>query len=354
VSVPKAIPSFPVPPPSGRRVEVSPRVWWVRMPLPFALDHINLWLLEGDSGYTIVDTGIALDSVRTAWEEVLSELDKPVTDIVVTHFHPDHLGLATWLAEKTGAPIHMSAGEFLTAHLVWQQLAGHGIPEMLRLFARHGLAEPPRAALAERGNAYRRGVPALPEEYRRLCAGDRLRFGPAEWHLHEGRGHSPEHIALYSPEARVLISGDMLLPRITSNISVFAAAPEEDALKRYLASLAAWKTLSDDVLILPSHGLPFRGASARIREIEDHHFERLGALESACSEPMTAAELLPTLFPRPLVDAHQTMFAMGEAIAHLNHLSGNGRLGRTCGADGVLRFQHRITINQGSFNVTNQ
>jgi glyoxylase-like metal-dependent hydrolase (beta-lactamase superfamily II) len=324
----------------------------VRMPLPFALDHINLWLLEGETGFTIVDTGIALDSLRAAWEQILRGLDKPVNDIVVTHFHPDHLGLASWLAEKTGAPIHMSTGEFLTAHMIWQQLAGHGIPDMLDFFARHGLGDAARTALAERGNAYRRGVPQLPAQFRRLHAGDLVGFGGADWRVDSGLGHSPEHLALYCEARKVLISGDMLLPRITTNISVFAAAPEEDALARYLGSLASWKALPDNVLVLPSHGLPFAGAPARIAQIEVHHFERLSALESACSEPKTAAQLLPTLFPRQL-DAHQTMFAMGEAIAHLNHLFRNGCLSRTCDAHGVLRFQHRISNNRGSFNVTN-
>ena len=331
-------PQIPSPPLAGQRTLLQPGIWWVRMPLPFALDHINLWLLEGDAGYTLVDTGMALPAVKAAWDTILAGLDKPLTDIVVTHFHPDHLGLAQWLIERTGASMHLSVAEYLTAHMIWHQQAGHSNADMLQFFAAHGLAKEAQQVLAERGNAYRKGVPDIPLKYRRLHAGDIGRFGATDWRLDLGQGHSPEHIALYSEKSSVLISGDMLLPRITTNISVFSSAPEEDELARYLASLAAWQSLPDSVLILPSHGLPFFGAKARISYINEHHAERLRTLESACGKMLCAAELLPTLFPRPL-DAHQTMFAMGEAIAHLNHLYQANRLTRQVGTDGVFRFQ---------------
>ncbi len=340
ISPPSSVPPLD-PPDIGQRVEIRSGLWWVRMPLPFALDHINLWLIEGDSGYTIVDAGIATDAVRSAWEVVLSGLDKPVSDILVTHFHPDHLGLASWLAATTGAPVHMSAAEYLSAHLVRTEQGGHGVADMLRFYSRHGLEESVRRAAVARGNTYRIRVPDLPNEYRRLRGGDTIELGGNTWHQVAGFGHSPEHIALHSPTLAVLISGDMLLPRITTNISVYAMAPEEDQLSRYLSSLAAWKSLPDDTLVLPSHGMPFFGARPRIEAIEAHHAVRLRALEDACAVPMAAAEVLPTLFVRPL-DLHQTMFAMGETIAHLSHLAKAGRLDRTCDADHVLRFRRRV------------
>lgn len=326
-------------PPAGSWAEIAPQVRWLRMPLPFALDHINLWLLEAADGFTIVDTGFALPEVQAAWETVLVGLEKPVRRILVTHFHPDHLGLAAWLVERTGAELLMTTGEYLTGWAVWSQAAGHGVPDMLRFFRSHGLDEARCAALDGRGNAYRRGVPAIPGQYCRLHDGDRLRLTDAEWVVQVGHGHAPEHAALYCAEANVLISGDMLLPRITTNISVFAVTPEADSLREYLSSLAYWQDLSAEALVLPSHGRPFHGAAQRIAELGAHHDARLADVLAACAgAPMSAAEMLPVLFDREL-DAHQTMFAMGEAIAHLNHLEHAGWINRQLGDDGVLRYR---------------
>ena len=333
---------FPEVPAPGRRLEVAPGVFWLRMPLPFVLNHINLWLLADGDGWVAVDTGYASSSVKTAWEQVFGSLaGAPLKRIVVTHFHPDHLGLAAWLAEKTGAPVAMTAGEFLTAHLVWQQLAGHGVTAMLDFFRANGLDEAGLAALDERGNSYRKGVPELPQSYHRLHDGDVLDIGGRRWQVEVGHGHAPEHAALHCPELAVLISGDMLLPRISTNISVFAVTPDADNLGAYLDSLKAWHKLPADPLVLPSHGLPFRGAHERLDALAAHHVERLDRVLGACVEPRTAAELVPVLFEREL-DVHQSMFAMGEAIAHLNHLVTAGNLSRSRGVDGIFRFQRHI------------
>lgn len=340
------------PPAAGEKQEISPGVWWVRMPLPFALDHINLWLIRDGAGWAIVDTGIALPAVEAAWTRLLAELDGPVTRLIVTHFHPDHLGLAAWLQARTGAPLHITQGEFLTAHLIWAQGPGHSVADMIALFRAHGLDEAAIEAQAERGNAYRRGVPDLPATYERLHRGDALPLGERTWTVIEGLGHSPEHAALFAPSGPdgqpLLISGDMLLPRITTNISVFASAPNADALARYQTSLEELSTLPPNCLVLPSHGLPFRGLGERVAALHEHHEERLAVLESACAERpgQSAADLLPVLFPRrpdlPPMDAHQIMFAMGEALAHLNHLEHAGRLYRSQDADGVFRYSRSI------------
>lgn len=333
---------FPTPPAAGETFEVAPGIHWLRMPLPFALDHINLWLLADDDGWTIIDTGFALDAVKACWEGILARLERTpqggrIARIVVTHFHPDHLGLADWLQEKTGAPIHMTQGEYLTAHAVWHEVGGHGTAPMLRQFRAHGLDAERCAALERRGAAYKRGVPSLPIAYRRLFAGQTLAIGGRRWQVRVGFGHSPEHAALYCPDVGVLISGDMLLPKISTNISVFAVTPMADALADYLNSLESYRELPAETLVLPSHGLPFYGMHGRVDAQHAHHEERLRVLEENCTSPHSAAELLSTLFPREL-DTHQTMFAMGEAIAHLNRLEHAGRLVRTQGGDGVIRF----------------
>ena len=330
---------FPHAPESGSLTEVADGVLWLRMPLPFQLDHINLWLLRDGVGWVIVDTGFPDDAVRATWSAIIDRLDGPVTGIVVTHFHPDHLGLADWLMQKTGAPLWMSSSEFLTAHVVWSEVGGHGARFMVEQFRAHGLDAERLAKFEKRGSGYRKAVPALPQHYRRLMAGDTLTVNGKKWQIMIGHGHSPEHVALYCPELDVLISGDMLLPRISTNISVFAATPEANALGWFLDSLATMAVeIPGSALVLPSHGLPFRGVQPRVAALQAHHAERLDALESSCDQaPQSAAGLLDVLFNRAL-DTHQTMFAMGEAIAHLNYLEQASRLTRSIDADGVIRF----------------
>ena len=332
------------PPAAGEKIEVAPGVFWLRMPLPFQLDHINLWLLRDGDGWTIVDTGFASDGVRTVWQELLAALDAPVRRLIVTHFHPDHLGLASWLMNETGAQLWMTTGEFLTAHAVWNEVGGHGARFMVDQFRQHGLDAERLAKFEKRGSGYRKAVPALPESYHRLKSGDVVAVDGKKWRILIGHGHAPEHIALYSDEFNVLISGDMLLPTISTNIIVFAATPDADALGWFLESLEEMASeIPGEALVLPSHGLPFVGIQERVENLRAHHEERLQVLEEACEDaPKSAAELLETLFQRAL-DTHQTMFAMGEAIAHLNYLRLAGRLSRLTDADGVirfLRFQH--------------
>lgn len=260
-----------------------------------------------------------------------------MTRIIVTHYHPDHLGLAQWLAERTGAQVSMSLGEFLAGHAVWNALPGYNETDMVAQFRRNGLDETRCQAFVSRGNAYRRGVPSLPASYRRLYGGDKLVIGGREWEVITGYGHSPEHSSLYCAEAGVLISGDMLLPRISTNVSVFAAAPDDDPLGRFLASIRGFERLPEASLVLPSHGNPFRNIGLRVVQLIEHHDARCAELLAACAEPRSAGELLSTLFPRPL-DTHQVMFAMGEAIAHLNHLEHKGEVRKVEGIDGIVRF----------------
>jgi glyoxylase-like metal-dependent hydrolase (beta-lactamase superfamily II) len=341
---PQMLPDYPfaTPPAAGETFEVSPGIHWLRMPLPFALNHINLWLLEDDAGWSIVDTGFALDTVKACWQQILARLPSTplggkIARIIVTHFHPDHLGLAAWLQEQTGAPVCMTLGEYLTAHAVWHEVGGHGNQPMLQQFRAHGLDADRCAALERRSGAYNRGVPSLPTHYQRLFGGDRIAIGGHRWQVRIGFGHSPEHAALYCAELGVLISGDMLLPKISTNVSVFAVTPLADSLGDYLQSIDRYRELPPETLVLPSHGLPFHGIENRVDALHAHHQERLQVLEEHCNTPRSAAELLITLFPRDL-DTHQTMFAMGEAIAHLNRLEHAGRLLRLQDDQGRVRF----------------
>ncbi len=333
---------FAAPPAPGEVIEVAPRMFWLRMPLPFALDHINLWLMADDDGATLIDCGYGDGATRAVWERHFASTlrERPLRRIIATHCHPDHVGNAAWLSARFGAPVAMTSAEFLTAHAIAGQHAGHGVASTIDLFRKHGMAAEHIAALDTRGNLYRRGVPELPEAYDRLLAGDIRRAGGVPWQVVEGHGHSPEHASLFSAERGTLVSGDMLLPRITTNVSVWAPEPDGDPLGRFLDSIAAFETLPPDTLVLPSHGLPFRGITVRVAQLRAHHRARLDELAAAidaAAAPLTAADLVPVLFRRQL-DLQQRFFAMGEAIAHLNRLWHTGRISRSVAAGGTIRF----------------
>lgn len=325
-------------PAGGEAETVIPGIRWVRMPLPFALDHINLWMLDDADALVIVDSGFATDETRAHWTRLLAAQQRRISRLIITHCHPDHIGLAAWLAERDGAPVWMTQGEYLGAHALLAQLPGYSVADMLTHFQRHGLDETRCAALEARGNAYRKGVPTLPSAYHRLFDGDTVTIDGHEWRVIVGYGHAPEHASLYCQQLGVLISGDMLLPRISTNVSVFAATPNDDPLGWFLHSLQRIKALPDNTLVLPSHGQPFRGLKARIEQLELHHAERCEALLAVMDVPRHAGELLSTLFARKL-DTHQVMFAMGEAIAHLNYLVIRGKVRRLASSDGMIRFE---------------
>jgi len=328
-------------PAPGQSIGLADGVEWTRMPLPFALDHINLWLLRDGPAWTVVDCGVARPETMAAWEQVFTHVMRgaPVGRVLATHCHPDHVGLSGWLCERFGAPFWASAGEFAFARMMAAALPGVDGPAAVPHFERHGLAD---AALLEqmrsRRNYYPSLVPAVPAAYTRLQDGQAVAIGAHDWTVITGFGHSPEHVSLYCARLGMLISGDMVLPRISTNVSVFAVEPEANPVDQYLASLRRYDGLPADTLVLPSHGRPFRGLHTRIRQLQDHHAARLAEVLDACAAPRSAMDIVPLMFRRPL-DAHQLSFALGEALAHLHQLWHAGALVRARGDDGVFRFQ---------------
>ena len=326
-------------PPPGSSRQVSAGVFWLRMPLPFALEHINLWLLEDGAGWTIVDCGLGTDTTRALWERIFEGCfdGRVVKRLVVTHCHPDHIGLAAWLCEKFGLKPCMTYSEYVHAHAVYHRVGGTDHAALHALHARHGLDGARLDALETLADHYRRGVPALPNTFERIKDGEQIVIGENSWRVIAGHGHSPEHAALYCERLGVLISGDMLLPRISTNVSVWPMEPDGDPLGEFLTSLERFSELPEDTLVLPSHGLPFRGMHSRITALNQHHRTRLDKLIDMCERPSSAAEVLPQLFERDF-DGYHLVFAMGEAIAHLNHLMHRGVLKRTETPDGIHRF----------------
>jgi len=334
----------------GSSMELAPGVRWLRMRLPFALDHINLWLLrdefEGLQGWTIVDCGIANDETKAAWEQIFATQleDLPVLRVIVTHMHPDHVGLSQWLCEKWNIPLWISMTDYLTAQWLSHKEGAAAIGSRAGSggsadhFQKHGLSAPEDLEkIRARSNYYSNMVPGVPPQYRRIIDGEMILIGGHQWQIIMGFGHAPEHASLYCQALDVLISGDMLLPRISTNVSVYNADPDADPLGLYLSSLDRYLPLPDGTLVLPSHGKPFTGMKARIDQLKAHHDERLAEAIGACKKPATAREIVPVLFKREL-DIHQMTFAMGEAIAHLNYLLRRGKLSRQLCDDGVLRF----------------
>ncbi|MBL8697887.1 MAG: MBL fold metallo-hydrolase [Alphaproteobacteria bacterium] len=323
----------------GTPVSVAPGILLLRLPLPFALDHINVYLLEDGAGWTLVDTGLDWADSRAAWARALAHPlvgGRPIRRMIVTHHHPDHIGLAGWHALRWSVPLEISAGE-------WKVSSRYGDParnphfERIGLWIENGMAPDDARARAEGMPSNLRMIHPLPQDVRYLAPNDVLGIGGRRWRCVVGRGHAPEHIALFCVEDDILLSGDHVLPRISPNISVWPDGPQ-NPLAQYLESLGDFAPLGRDPLVLPSHHGPFRGLATRVAEIRELHARRLALLEDFCGTPRTAHECLPQLFNRPL-NGQQMAFAMGEAIAHLHCLAGAGRLERTR-RDGIARF-HR-------------
>lgn len=332
-------------PEPGRAMEVAAGVRWIRMSLPFALNHINLWLLrdeiDGRQGWSVVDCCIARDESRAQWEQVFAnELDGlPILRVIVTHMHPDHIGLADWLCQRWNVRLWISATDYNVARLGALGPSAFGGESAAGFFASHGLNDPASVEqIKARARYYPSLVPGVPRQYRRMADGDVLSIGKRHWRCISGYGHAPEHIALYCDELKLLIGGDMMLPRISTNVSVHDVEPEANSLKLFLDSIDRFRKLPVDTLTLPSHGKPFNGLHTRIGQLHDHHRDRLDEVMQVCSkQPHCAADILPVLFKRPL-DLHQKTFAMGEAIAHLHALWHQGWLRRQLDVDGVYRF----------------
>jgi glyoxylase-like metal-dependent hydrolase (beta-lactamase superfamily II) len=332
-------------PEPGQALKVAPGVKWIRMGLPFALDHINLWLLRdqigGVDGWTIVDCCIDHAASRAQWEQVFErELDGlPVLRVLVTHMHPDHIGLAHWLCERWNVSMWISATDYGVARLATQSTTGFGGDSAAAFFRRHGMTdEDSLAKIRARSGYYPNLVPRVPGHFHRMMDGQSIDIGGHSWRCISGFGHAPEHIALFSETLGVLISGDMVLPRISTNVSVYDNEPESDALTLFLDSLQKFIPLPEHTLVLPSHGKPFTGLHERIEQLDQHHQDRLAEVIEACNaKPCNAMDIIPVLFTRAL-DLHQITFAMGESVAHLHRLWFKGQLRRELAEDGTYRF----------------
>lgn len=326
-------------PEPGTVMTVADGVRWVRMPLPFALNHVNLYLIDDGDGWVLIDCGIADDRTRDLWTAILeNQLDgRPITQIVVTHYHPDHMGSAGWLMERTPAQLWMTRSEWLSARAIRLDDTEELLDGIVGFYRRTGLSETDVADMRTLGNSYRRMVSPIPLTFNRLAPDTVLEIGGRKWVVVIASGHSPEHACLYCPEAGLMLGGDFLLPRISPNISVWWNEPDGNPLQDYLRFLDSLDPIADDTLVLPSHDRPFRGLKPRAVDLSAHHDQRLDLAAQVCRTPSTAIDVMNAMFQRKM-DAHQTRFAVGESLAHLNFLIDQGRLARHLGDDGAWRY----------------
>jgi glyoxylase-like metal-dependent hydrolase (beta-lactamase superfamily II) len=328
---------FETRPEFGESMPVVPGIVWLRSPLPFKLDHINLWLLEDGDGWTVADTGVFFDEAKAAWHKAFDGpmAGRPVDRIVVTHLHPDHIGCAGWLSETFDAPLWMTRGEYLLCRVLVAD-TGRTTPEAGNRFYR-GAGFPLEAMdyYHKMFGMFGKYVSPVPEAYRRLQDGDCFEIGPDQWRVIIGRGHSPEHACLYCAERNLLISGDQLLPTISPNVSVYPTEPEANPLGDWLESLKMLKaSIPADVLVLPAHGRPFRGAHERLDVLIAEHNDGLDKLQVLCREPRRAVDVFPVLF-KSEINKHNLILATGESVAHLNYLLDEGRIEVESDTDGV-------------------
>lgn len=315
-------------PTAGTATEVADGIFWISTPVPFvALKQVNLWLLRDGPGWTMIDCGYGKPAVceqlMQVWSSVLG--GRPITRLIVTHCHPDHAGNSGFIAEHWGLRPWMSQGEWLTAKLARAENDAGTITAREHFYSRHGLSKAQVGKFIAEVVPYKRGVD-LPPDYRRLRGGDNVSIGGDRWQVIVGEGHSPEHVSLYCRERRILIAGDQILPTITTNVSTWPGEPEFDAVGAFLATCKKFLDLLDpETLILPSHRMPFFNVRYRLRELAVHHAERLNLILAGAGRETSAGKLIDVLF-RSGLDGHQIGFAMGEIIAHLNHLVVLGRM----------------------------
>ncbi|MFM2066244.1 MAG: hypothetical protein RLZZ584_1153 [Pseudomonadota bacterium] len=329
------------PPARGRSIEVAPGVLWLRLPLPFKLDHINVWAIDdGEAGWALVDTGVRNDETMQVWRELFANAPdgRTISRVFVTHMHPDHVGMAGWLAHRFSVRLWMSRLEYLSCRVMVSDTGREAPQEATGFYRRAGWSEGAIETYRVRFGNFGTLIHALPDSYRRLHDGELVRIGRHDWRVIMGHGHSPEHACLYCADLKLLVSGDQVLPRISSNVSVYPLEPDADPMTGWLESLQRIRReVPDDVLVLPSHNECFTGLHARIDALHSGQLSALARLRSVLAEPRRVVDTFPALFKRPIGEPDVGLLGMatGEGLACLHHLMQRGEVLRSTDAAGV-------------------
>jgi glyoxylase-like metal-dependent hydrolase (beta-lactamase superfamily II) len=337
---------FESPPETGQVIEVAPGVVWMRMPLPMALNHINVWGLEDDDGWAVVDTGMRTDETLAAWRALFASAteQRPLTRVFGTHMHPDHIGMAGWLTRKFNCRLWMTRLEYLNCRVLTADTGREAPEEGVLFYRRAGWSTGAIENYQARFGNFGKSIYALPDSYRRITDGEEIRIGAHTWRVIVGTGHSPEHACLYCADLKLLISGDQVLPRISSNVSVHPTEPDADPMREWLESLAKLKReVPDDVLVLPSHNECFRGLHARLDYLITSQEYTLEKLRAMLKEPQRAVDVFTALFGRSIDETNGSLLnlATGESLACLNYLLHRGEIRRELDGSGVAQYQTR-------------
>ncbi|MCU0907544.1 MAG: MBL fold metallo-hydrolase [Rhodobacteraceae bacterium] len=329
----------------GQAVAVADGLLWLRLPLPMALDHVNAFALDdrrhGGDGWTVVDPGMHTPRTVAAWEQALAGplAGAPVTRVIVTHYHPDHIGMAGWFRAR-GAELVTPRLGWVTARMLVLDVQDRPLPETLAFWRRAGM---PAADLNRRAGQrpfnFADVVAPLPPGFTRLSDGDTLRAAGRDWHVLFGQGHAPDHAVLWAADGDLVLGGDQLLPGISANLSVYAAEPDADPVGEWMAATRAFQPRATGTeLVLPGHKLPFTGLPLRLTQMIANHQGALARLHDHLSVPRTAVDCFAPLFARE-IGPDTTIMALGEAVAHLNCLARQGMATRAPGPDGADLWQ---------------
>jgi len=333
-------------PTPGRPEKIADGVYWLRIPMPISLDHINIWLLEDEEGWTVVDTCLNLPDARKIWEQVFSQFmqGKPVQRVICTHLHPDHVGLAGWITQRFNCQLWMSREEFLMCRAMAADTGREAPDVAIRFYQAAGYNAGQLDKYREKFGRFGKAISPLPDSFRRLIGGETIQVNNRYWQVVVGAGHSPEHVALYCPALKLLISRDQVLPKITPNVSVFPTEPEGNPLKEWLSSNSQIRDqLPDDVLVLPAHEAPFYGLHVRLTQIIEAHETDLDKLFDHLAQPKRAVDCFSALFKREIDDTVLGM-ATGETLAHLNCLMGRRRIRCSRDENGVDWYQQKPEV----------
>lgn len=332
---------FPDAPAEAEAIEVAPGVLWLRVPLPMVLDHVNVYALRDEDGWTVIDTGVHSRRSIAIWEKILAGplQGLPVTRVVVTHHHPDHVGLAGWFQAR-GTVLHMTRTAWLFARMLTLDEQAQATDEQVQFWIRAGMdAKILDARRAERPFNFADIVHPMPLGFERLHEGRTIEMAGRTWDIRFGHGHAPDHATFWSRDGDLVIGGDQLLATISPNVGVYATEPGADPLGDWMAACVALQPhAQEDQLVLPGHKLPFTGLPARMNQlIENHHgaLERLRA--HIANGPCSAADCFAPLFKRK-IDSSTYGLALVEAVAHLNHLHQLGEVTRTLRGDGAWAY----------------
>jgi glyoxylase-like metal-dependent hydrolase (beta-lactamase superfamily II) len=326
------------PPAYGELTDVLPGLFWVRLPVPMALNHVNCWLLDDGPGWTLVDCGMNTDEIFEIWDKLWRGLlrSRPLQNLTLTHAHIDHFGFAGYMVKESKCVVRLPLAEWLSGWMTWHERE-EGLSEQFVSYIKcNGASDDDAAAIvgAQRRSKYLGLRP--PRKFTRIRDGDTVVMGQREWRVITAGGHSPEHASFYCEKDRILIAGDQILSHITPSVIVPSAQPDANPMKEYLDSLARFESLPPDTLVLPSHGLPFRALHTRLAQLREHHQARLDDVASVITSSTSAFALAQEAFPRVLYDNPRQAF--GESLAHLNMLASMGRLTRDVNAAGAITF----------------